>query len=282
MRRADTVRLLALAAIWGASFLFMRIVAPALGPVVTAELRTLIAGVALALYFALVGINAEWRRFGRHYVVVGILSSALPFLLWAYAALSLPAGLLSVLNATAPMFGAVCSALILRERLSARRIAGLVVGVLGVALLSRPEAGAALHYPAIIGALAACFCYGLVATYIKRWASQVPSRSMAAGSQLAAGILLTPLIPLWPPMAPPTPLVVASILALGLVCSAIAYLLYFRLIADIGATGALTVTYLIPVFGVLWGVLFLGETVSLSMLAGGVLVILGTVFVLRT
>ena len=282
MRRADTGRLLALAAIWGASFLFMRIVAPALGPVVTAELRTLIAGVALALYFALVGINAEWRRFGRHYVVVGILSSALPFLLWAYAALSLPAGLLSVLNATAPMFGAVCSAVILRERLSARRIAGLVVGVLGVALLSRPEAGATLHYPAIIGALAACFCYGLVATYIKRWASQVPSRSMAAGSQLAAGILLTPLIPLWPPMAAPTPLVVASILALGLVCSAIAYLLYFRLIADIGATGALTVTYLIPVFGVLWGVLFLGETVSLSMLAGGVLVILGTVFVLRT
>jgi drug/metabolite transporter (DMT)-like permease len=282
MRRADTGRLLALAAIWGASFLFMRIVAPALGPVVTAELRTLIAGVALALYFALVGINAEWRRFGRHYVVVGILSSALPFLLWAYAALSLPAGLLSVLNATAPMFGAVCSAVLLRERLSARRVAGLVVGVLGVALLSRPESDAALHYPAIIGALAACFCYGLVATYIKRWASQVPSRSMAAGSQLAAGILLTPLIPLWPPMAAPTPLVVASILALGLVCSAIAYLLYFRLIADIGATGALTVTYLIPVFGVLWGVLFLGETVSMSMLAGGVLVILGTVFVLRT
>jgi drug/metabolite transporter (DMT)-like permease len=282
MRPADTARLVALAAIWGASFLFMRIVAPALGPVVTAELRTLIAGIALALYFTLVGLSAEWRRFGRHYVVVGILSSALPFLLWAYAALSLPAGLLSVLNATAPMFGAVCSAVLLRERLSARRIAGLVVGVLGVALLSRPEAGAALHYPAIAGALAACFCYGLVATYIKRWASQVPSRSMAAGSQLAAGILLTPLIPLWPPMAAPTPLVVASILALGLVCSAIAYLLYFRLIADIGATGALTVTYLIPVFGVLWGVLFLGETVSLSMLAGAVLVILGTVFVLRT
>ena len=282
MRPADTARLVALAAIWGASFLFMRIVAPALGPVVTAELRTLIAGIALALYFTLVGLSAEWRRFGRHYVVVGILSSALPFLLWAYAALSLPAGLLSVLNATAPMFGAVCSAVLLGERLSARRIAGLVVGVLGVALLSRPEAGAALHYPAIAGALAACFCYGLVATYIKRWASQVPSRSMAAGSQLAAGILLTPLIPLWPPMAAPTPLVVASILALGLVCSAIAYLLYFRLIADIGATGALTVTYLIPVFGVLWGVLFLGETVSLSMLAGAVLVVLGTVFVLRT
>ena len=187
-----------------------------------------------------------------------------------------------MLNATAPMFGALCSAVLLGERLSARRVAGLAVGVIGVALVSRPGSDAAVHYPAIAGALAACFCYGLVATYIKRWASHVPSRSMAAGSQLAAGILLTPLVPLWPPAAAPTPLVVASILALGLVCSAIAYLLYFRLIADIGATGALTVTYLIPVFGVLWGALFLGETVSPTMIAGGVLVILGTVFVLRT
>lgn len=259
----------------------MRIVAPVLGPVVTAELRTLIAGVALGACFALIGISVEWRRFARHYLVVGILSSALPFLLWAYAALSLSAGLLSVLNATAPMFGALCSAVILSERLTARRIIGLVVGVVGVALVTRPGSDAALHYPAIIGALAACFCYGLVATYIRRWANHVPSRSMAAGSQLAAGLLLAPLVPLWPPMAAPTPLVVASILALGLVCSGIAYLLYFRLIADLGATGALTVTYLIPVFGVLWGVLFLGETVSLSMLAGAALVVLGTVFVLR-
>jgi drug/metabolite transporter (DMT)-like permease len=282
LRLADTARLVTLAAIWGASFLFMRIVAPVLGPVVTAESRTLIAGIGLALYFAVTGVSAQWRRHGRHYVVVGVLSSALPFVLWAYAALSLQAGLLSVLNATAPMFGALCAAVILGERLSARRVAGLLVGVVGVALVTRPDADAALPYPAIVGALAACFCYGLVATYIRRWAHHVPSRSMAAGSQLAAGVLLTPLIPLWPPMAAPTPPVVASVLVLGFVCSGIAYLLYFRLIADIGATGALTVTYLIPVFGVLWGVLFLGETISLSMLAGAALVVLGTVFVLRT
>jgi drug/metabolite transporter (DMT)-like permease len=96
-----------------------------------------------------------------------------------------------------------------------------------------------------------------------------------------AGTLLIPFIPLWPPAAAPTPLVAASMLALGLVCGAIAYLLYFRLIADIGATGALTVTYLIPVFGVLWGALFLGETVTLLMLGGAALVVAGTVFVLR-
>jgi drug/metabolite transporter (DMT)-like permease len=212
---------------------------------------------------------------------VGILSSAVPFLLWAYAALSLTAGLLSVLNATSPMWGAVCSAVILGERLDVRRVVGLVIGVVGVALVTRPDSGSQLFYPAIGAAIVAAFCYGLIATYIKRWASEVPSRGMAVGSQLAAGTLLIPFIALWPPAGPPAPGVVASILALGLACSALAYLLYFRLIADLGATGALTVTYLIPVFGVLWGFLFLNETVTLAMLSGGALVVLGTILVLR-
>jgi drug/metabolite transporter (DMT)-like permease len=285
MRPADTVRLVSLAAIWGASFLFMRIAAPVLGPALTAELRTLIAGVALAAWFALTGFDPQYRRWGRQYVIVGIVSSAVPFLLWAYAALSVTAGLLSVLNATSPMWGALCSAVLLRERLNARRITGLGIGVAGVVLLTQPASQPDLHYPAIVAALVAAFCYGLIATYIKRWASDVPSRGMAAGSQLAAGILLIPFIALWPPPGASgmenAAGAVASILALGLVCSALAYLLYFRLIADIGATGALTVTYLIPVFGVLWGVLFLGESVSAAMLAGAALVIVGTLLVLR-
>jgi drug/metabolite transporter (DMT)-like permease len=281
MRRADTARLVLLAAIWGASFLFNRITAPVLGPVLTAELRTLIAGVALAVYFGFAGFNPEWRRWGRQYVIVGILTSALPFLLWAYAALSLTAGLMSVLNATSPMWGALWSVVLLRERLNARRVVGLVIGVVGVALVTRPQPGDSLPYTSVIAALAAAFCYGLAGASMKRWASGVPSRGMAVGTQLAAGVLLIPFIALSPPSAAPTPLVAASMLALGLACGAIAYLLYFRLIADIGATGALTVTYLIPVFGVLWGALFLGEALSVAMLAGGALVVLGTVFVLR-
>ena len=268
-----------LAAIWGASFLFNRIAAPTLGPVLTAELRTLIGGVALAGWFALVGFDPEWRRWWRQYLLVAVFSSALPFVLWAYAALTLTAGLLSVLNATSPMWGAVCSAVLLRERLRPRRIVGLVIGIVGVAVVARPQALG--DYLPFAAALAAAFSYGLIATYIKGWANKVPSRGMAVGTQLAAGILLIPFIPLWPPHAAPTPLVAASILALGLVCGAIAYVLYFRLITDLGATGALTVTYLIPVFGVLWGALFLGETVSASMLAGAALIIVGTVFVLR-
>jgi drug/metabolite transporter (DMT)-like permease len=270
-----------LAAIWGASYLFNRIVAPSLGPVLTAELRTLIGGVALAVYFTAAGFDPEWRRWWRQYLLVAIFSSALPFVLWAYAALHATAGLLSVLNATSPMWGALCSAVLLGERLNARRATGLAIGIVGVAVVTQPGGGAELHYPSIAAALAAAFSYGLIAAYIKGWASNVPSRGLAVGTQLAAGILLVPFVPLWPPAAAPTPLVVACMLALGLVCGAIAYLLYFRLIADIGATGALTVTYLIPPFGVLWGALFLGEPVTVLMLAGACLVILGTVLVLR-
>ena len=282
MRPADTARLVALAAIWGASFLFTRIAAPALGPVLTAEARTLIAGIALAIYFGFTGYNPEWRRWGRQYVVVGILTSGLPFLLWAYAALTLTAGLMSVLNATSPMWGALCSAVLLRERLTGRRIVGLLIGMVGVALVTRPEAGTAVPYGAMLAALGAALCYGLAGAYMKRWASAVPARGMAVGTQLVAGILLIPFIPLAPPQATPSLLIIVSVLMLGLMCGAIAYLLYFRLVADIGATGALTVTYLIPVFGVLWGALFLGEPLALPMLAGGVLVICGTVLVLRT
>ena len=280
MRRADAARLLLLAAIWGASFLFTRIAAPVLGPVLTAELRTLIAGSALAAYFAATGYDPELRRFARQYVIVGILTSGLPFLLWAYAALSLTAGLMSVLNATSPMWGALWSVVLLRERMSTGQVLGLVIGIAGVALVTLPQPGQAISYAAVCAALGAAFCYGLAGGYMKRWASDAPSRGMAVGTQLAAGLLLAPFIALAPPAAAPTPLVAASMLALGLVCGAIAYLLYFRLVADIGATGALTVTYLIPVFGVLWGALFLGEAVPLFTLAGAGLVILGTVLVL--
>ena len=281
MKRGDAARLLLLAAIWGASFLFIRIASPAIGPVLTADVRMLIAGVALAAYFRLAGLDAQWPRFWRHYVIVGILTSAAPFLLFAYAALSLSAGLMAVINASSPMWGALFSAVLLGERLSARGITGLAIGVAGVALVTRPEAGTSFAGLPVLAATGAAVCYGLAGAYMRRWAKDAPSRGMALGTQIAGGILLAPLIVLTPSSAALTPLVAACVLAMGLVCGAVAYLLYFRLVTDIGASGALTVTYLIPIFGVAWGALFLGETVSLLMLAGAGLVLLGTFFVLR-
>jgi len=278
MRPSDAARLTALAAIWGASFLFVRITAPAIGPVATADLRMLIGGGALAAWFAAIGFDPQWRRWWRYYLLIGALTSALPFLLWAIAALELTAGMLVVLNATSPMWGALLSALIVGERLSPAGIAGLALGVGGVALLAGPEGAASLR--SIAAALGAAFCYGLSAAVMRRWSRDAPSRGMAVGTQIAGGVLLAPLLALSPP-AMPGPGIVAALLALGLVCGAAAYLLYFRLIADIGAAGALTVTYLIPVFGILWGALFLGEPLEPVMLGGAALVIAGTVLVLR-
>jgi drug/metabolite transporter (DMT)-like permease len=233
----------------------MRIAAPAIGPVATADVRMLIAGAALAAYYAFTGFDAQWRRWWRYYLFIGALNSAAPFLLYGYAALDLSVGLMAVLNATSPMWGALLSALVLRERLSPGRIAGLILGVIGVALVSGAEAST--RWLAILAGLAAAFCYDLTGV-----------------------VLLVPLLALAPPAWPSTRVALAM-LALGLVCGALAYVLYSRLIADIGATGALTVTYLIPIFGVLWGTLFLGEALSAAMIAGALVVIAGTVLVLR-
>lgn len=278
MTPAAAARLVALAAIWGASFLFMRIAAPAIGPVATAELRMLIAAAALVFYYAITGFDPQWRRWWLAYIVIGTLNSAAPFLLFAFAALTLSAGLLAVLNATSPMWGALLSTLVLREPLSAKRAAGLLIGVAGVALVSAPEASA--RWLAVAAGLAAAFSYALTGVVLKRWANHASPRGMAVGTQLMGGLLVLPLMAIAPPTAF-TPGIIAALLALGLICSALAYILYFRLIEDIGPTGALTVTYLIPLFGVLWGALFLHETLTAMTMAGALVVVTGTALVLR-
>jgi drug/metabolite transporter (DMT)-like permease len=278
MRAADAARLVTLAAIWGASFLFIRIAAPVFGVIATADGRMLIAGLALAGYYLLTGFDAQWRRWWRYYLAIGVLNCVFPFLLYGYAALDITVGLLAVLNATSPMWGALLSAIVLRERMSPGRIAGLLVGVAGVALVSGAEASG--RWLAVLAGLGAGFCYGLTGVVMRRWARDTTAKGMAAGSLLMGGLILAPLLVVVPPEWPGIPVALAM-LALGLVCGSVAYILYFRLMVDIGATGALTVTYLIPIFGVAWGVIFLGEAVTPAMLAGAIVVILGTVLVLR-
>src|ERR671930_1725072 len=278
MTPGDAARLVSLAAIWGASFLFIRIAAPAIGPIATADLRMLIAGAALVAYYALTGFDAQWRLRWREYLAIGALNSAAPFLLYAYAALELSVGLLAVLNATAPMWAALLGAFALRERLTMRRVAGLVVGTAGVVMVCGPEAST--RWLSIAAALGAALCYALTGIALKRWGQGASARGMAVGTQLAGRVLLLPLLAEAPP-ANITRGVAAAMLTLGVVCGAVAYILYFRLIADIGATGALTVTYLIPLFGVLWGALALGEAFTATRVLGALVVTLGTVLVLR-
>lgn len=283
MRASDFARLVALAAIWGAAFIFMRVAAPALGAIWTAELRVLLGGLAVLAWFRYTGFDPGLRRHARFYALIGSVNIALPFSLYGYAAMHAPASLLAILNATSPMFALLWNAAFRDERVTARKLAGLALGAAGVALIARPGAGAAgpQFAWAVAAALGACCAYGVTGVLLKRFSSGASARGMAAGNQLAAALVLLPLLPFAMPAAAPSALVVANVLALALLGSGVAFLLYFRLIADIGATRALTVTFLIPLFGVLWGWLFLGETLPPLALGGGVLVILGTVLVVR-
>jgi drug/metabolite transporter (DMT)-like permease len=277
VRASDVARLVALAAIWGASYIFIRVLAPALGPVITAAARVLIAGVALLAYARVSGVELALARHRRAYVVIGVVNSSLPFVLYAYAALFLPASYSVILNSVAPLFAALLAAVYLAEPLTARKIAGLAAGAAGVALVS--GAGPVPEGPGLAGAVAACLgaalCYAVGGIYIKRRAPSAPPLGIAAWSQVIAGVVLLPFVPLAPPRAPVDATIVVNMLALALLCSGIAYLLYFRLIADVGPTRALTVTFLMPLFGMLWGALFLDESITAAMLAGCALIVGG-------
>jgi drug/metabolite transporter (DMT)-like permease len=284
MTGGDTLRLVALAAIWGSSFLFMRIAAPELGAVPTAWSRLFLAGIVLTAFYALGGTRLEWRRHWKSYALIGAFNAAIPFTLFSFAALHIPASLSAILNSTAPLFGAVIGALAAEERLNARRGVGLAAGFAGVVVISGVDRSgdAPLALWAIAAGLIASACYGLAAVHMKRWAGGAGPSGIAAGSLLAAGILLTPALAAEPPPAALSAQALGSLAALALLCSAFAYLLYFRLVRTIGATRTLIVTYLIPLFGVLWGMLFLGESLPPGALAGGALVLAGTVLVTRS
>lgn len=283
VRPADIARLVALAAIWGAAFIFLRVAAPVLGAAWTAELRVLLGGLVLLAWFRFTRFDPGLRVHWRSYLVVGSVGIAAPFLLYSFASMHAPASLLAIVNSTAPIFGLAWGALFGLERVTGRKALGLALGVAGVALIARPAglAESALFGWAIAAALGACCLYGVVGVLIRRFAAGVPPRAMAAGNQLAAAVVLLPLLPFVPPLAAPSALVLANVVALAVLASGVAFILYFRLIADIGATRALTVTYLIPLFGILWGWLFLGEALPAAALAGGVLILGGTVLVTR-
>jgi drug/metabolite transporter (DMT)-like permease len=260
LKGADSARLLLLAAIWGGAFIFLRVAAPVMGPVWTPEVRVLLGGLAVFAWLRLAGQEADLWRHRRAYLVVGTVNIAIPFALFSYAAMHAPASLLSIVNSTAPIFGIAWSAAFGDERVTARKAAGMALGIAGVALIARPgsaPADAQLDW-AIIAVLGATCSYGVTGVLIKRFAKDVAPRAMAAGNQLAAALVLLPLLPLLPPLGMPSALVIANLVALALLASGVAFLLYFRLIADIGMTRALTDTYLIPLFGVVWGWLFLG------------------------
>jgi drug/metabolite transporter (DMT)-like permease len=282
MKQRDLGELLALAAIWGASFLFMRVGAPEFGAIPLAGMRVLGATIVL---LPIIAVRGEFDVLLKHWkpiLIVGITNSALPFMCFAFALLYITAGLTSIFNAATPLFGAVIAWVWLKDRLNASRTLGLLIGFVGVFGLAYAKAtlkaGAeSVHIVlAILACLMATLAYGFSASFTKRYLTGVPPMVVAAGSQFGAAlVLIVPSIALWPAHAP-SAAAWFNVIALAVICTGLAYVLFFRLIAHIGPANAITVTFLIPGFAVAWGALFLGEALTWQMVVGCAVILLGT------
>lgn len=271
-----------LAAIWGASFMFIRMGAVEFGALPTAGLRVAIAALFLLPIVLYKGLGASLKQHWKLTLVVGVLNSAIPFACYSYALLSITTGLSSILNATVPLFGAVIAWAWLKDRPHGSRILGLLIGFAGVALLAwdkasfKPDASGLSTGWAVLACLLATICYGIAASFTKRYMAGVPSLVSATGSQLSAAVVLVPLAAWTWPDHPVSTHAWLAIAALGVICTGVAYILYFRIIERAGPAKALSVTFAIPVFAVLYGVVLLGETVTPWMLICGAVIIVGT------
>ena len=268
MNGKSVIDLLVLSSIWGSSFLFMRVGAPVVGPTMLIILRVGLA----ALFLLMVGLalkkQLHLKQHWQHYVILGALNSAIPFLMFAYAAQTISASLLSIMNATAPIWGALFTVIWERKAIAKKTVFGLLLGVIGVSTLvgfdhSMSQQGAVL---AMLAALGAAGFYGSASLYARhaRHKGKNPPDAFgnAHGSMWTSTIMLLPVLFFFPMREVPSTTVMGAIFMLGVLCSGVALLIYFRLIANVGATSALTVTFLIPLFGVFWGHTLLGEPIG--------------------
>jgi len=259
-----------LGALWGGSFLFIRIAVPALGPFFLVELRVGLAAAVLFLYALAAGRVPKIRSRWRSFLVLGFLNAALPFTLISAAEIHLTASLAAILNSTTVMFTAIVATVWMGDALTVKKAVGIVLGIVGVTVLvgwdPLPLNGVVLL--AVAAMLIASLSYALGATYAKWSFSGIPPLGMAFGQLGGAVSLLLPLAVVSLPEEVPSAVVTLSMLGLALLSTAVAYLIYFRLIENVGPTSTVTVTLLVPVFGLLFGVLLLDEPFGLGTLAG--------------
>ncbi len=282
------IEFILLAAIWGASFLLMKLGAADFGPFLTAFLRVLLASLFLLPLLAWRGQFDALKKNYKAILFVGMLNSGIPFALFAFAVLHITTGLTSILNATVPLWGALVAWLWLKDKPVSSRLLGLAIGFAGVAALSWDKAtfkaGAAttegvwFNSPsmAVLACLLATLCYGIAASYTKKYLTGIPPLASATGSQVGAALLLAvPGLMSIPSQAPGISAWLAIIL-LAFFCTALAYILYFRIIERAGPARAVAVTFLIPVFGIAYGAILLNEKITLTMIVCGAIIILGT------
>ena len=281
MRAKDIVDLILLAAVWGASFLLMRMGAPEFGVVALVQLRLLIAALfllpILKMRIGYSELGPNWRPL----TVLGFLNSAVPFLLLTYSTLFVTAGFSSVINATAPLWGALVAWLWLSEKLNPPGVVGVILGFIGVAVLAGDKSSLAApgSMLAVIAAVCGAFFYWIGANYAKKYTRRLNSLTVATGSMLFPALIMAPLAVLYWPATMPSVSAWVAIVAMGIASTGFAYILYFRLIANVGPAKAITVAYLIPVFAIIWGALIIDERITLLMVIGCLIIFVGTALV---
>ncbi len=271
-----------LAAIWGASFLFTRIGVVEFGPLPTAAVRVMVAALFLLPLVWLRGLLPELGKHWKKVAFIGVLNSGIPFACFAFALLSITTGLSAILNASVPMFGAVVAWVWLKDKPTRSRVLGLLMGFAGVAMLAwdqasfKPGTSGIAPAWAVLACLLACVCYALSASYTKRYLMGIPALVTSAGSMLGASAgLALPAAYFWPTHNPSVNAWLALLLV-GVVCTGLAYVLFFRLIENAGPPKALSVTFLVPVFAVIYGAAFLRETITPWMLLCAAVIVCGT------
>ena len=284
MSAADLAKLVFLSAIWGGSFIFLRVAVPEAGPLLTAALRTTIAGVSLVAFAAMTGVKMDWRANIKTYAVVGLFAVVIPFSCFAFAALHLPAAYSALLNSTAPLFGAVFSMIWLDERLTMQKLAGLLLGTAGVGILV--GAGTISLGMTTLAAVGACLMaaagYALSSIVVKKTGhpNGIHPIAMAAGSMAAGSVVMLPTLPLSLPTGMPSMAALGCILAMALLSSGLAQALFIPLIVKIGPTRAMSTSFLIPLFSMLWAFMFLHEAIGASTVVGGAVVLVAMALVL--
>jgi drug/metabolite transporter (DMT)-like permease len=285
LRPQDLARLVALAAVWGASYLFMRYAVPQLGPVRMIAIRVLVGGLLLAAFVAVTRGSVDWRRHWKHFLFVGAIGVALPFVLIAVALTSIDASTAAILNALTPLFTSLIAAAWIRDPLTLQKMIGVTLCLAGTTVLVG-WTPAPMTPAQLIGAsmsVAATALYGLSNVYAKVKLKNASAMGISVGTLLMAAAALAPIalaVPAPRPLAEVAPLAWVATLCLALFSTAIAFIWYYRLIADVGPVKSSTVTLLVPIFGMVWGVIFLGEPVTPGRIAGCAIILGGCALIL--
>ena len=267
---------------WGASYLFMRYAVPSFGPVGLIEVRVVVAGLALAVFLKATGGAVGWRKHWRAFLFVGAVGLAAPFVLIAKALATIDASTAAILNALSPLFATLVAAAWIRDPITPAKMAGIALCLAGTAVLvgwtPKPMTGAELLAAGM--SIAATALYGFTIVFTKVHLKDASPIGNSVGTLLMAAVALAPFVPFAHGEAAITPAAWGAALGLAIVSTTFAFILYYRLIADVGPVKAITVTLLVPVFGMLWGVIFLGEPLTAGRVAGCAIILAGCSLIL--